>query len=878
MPERGSTTRLPSPYQAGAPWPCMRANLRNTGESPIMTAAAGFSEAPALTVRRWRTGNGVFSTPIIGRDETIYVGSADKHFYAFDPVSGRERWKFATGECIDSAGCIAADGTIYFASCDAGMYGLSPSGEERWRLNLFEKRTHFTPSTIFWWEGNVVLGPNELLYAGNDDFNFYAIEPGRGVRWAYLTGLHIWGAPAFGDDGAVYFTSFDCNCYALDRSSGAVRWRTDTGNFVVSSPAIAPDGAIHFGSFDGHVYALEPDSGHIRWRIPTGGPIYASPAIAADGTLYIGSSDGCLYAIDTNARRVRWSFYTGDAIRSSAAIGPDPEGTSPYLVYFGGGNGLIYALDPEGRRRWSLSTLREGAQLDSPNINASIALGRAGLATAAANGDVFYVPYHYYLSTPDAAELDRSPDDGYPHSGNFLYAMSPGGAMATEPLSEATAPMIVEPSQTMSMRLLARRDGRTVPARVDPNALRITLDPPRPFRVSVQPDGSQINIIPQDPGVATDTGSVTIEARFEAGGERDEVAACLPYRFLPAANAPSIEALVGLPFRITHMSIYDPVIVPSFDQIGIASLTIQARIIDVDAQSGKVVGWGLKKFGIAEDGGAVQVAIPRHLYYAFSGRYENGRLLLTAKHCNFELTAFPVPLDLIRFSGTWDGAEGPCLGASLVAELDIPARFRLFAPAKAGAAEKPNAAPLSRLTSLPWSQLATFVRTWMPDVGSLLRSLPLMLRSVARAVPQTLRLLHRDMYGPWGLIGEDGWFRGVGSFHSRADIPADVTDVRVSRFDYDRARHRIVAEIASGGGEPRAFAVAVPGLVVVDRRTCEPLALRYDSATTIRRQPRQLRIELGLPASVARDPGRWQAYLLLDVTPLGEITLGSGES
>jgi outer membrane protein assembly factor BamB len=160
----------------------MRADVRNTGRSPFLNDSE-LIEASA-PIRRWSTGNGIFSTPIIGADETVYVGSADKRFYAFDPVSGTQRWSFPTGECIDSAGCIAADDTVYFVSCDAGLYALSPSGEERWRLNLFEDRRHFTPSTIFWWEGNVVLGPNGLLYAGNDDFNF-AIEPGKGVRWAY---------------------------------------------------------------------------------------------------------------------------------------------------------------------------------------------------------------------------------------------------------------------------------------------------------------------------------------------------------------------------------------------------------------------------------------------------------------------------------------------------------------------------------------------------------------------------------------------------------------------------------------------------------------------------------------------------------------------
>jgi outer membrane protein assembly factor BamB len=595
----------------------MRADVRNTGRSPLLRD--GELGDASIPIRRWSTGNGIFSTPIIGADETIYVGSADKSFYAFDPVSGAQRWSFPTGECIDSAGCIGADDTIYFVSCDAGLYALGPSGEERWRLNLFEGRKHFTPSTIFWWEGNVVLGSNGLLYAGNDDFNFYAIEPRRGVCWAYLTGLHIWTAPAFGDDGSVYFLSFDRHCYKLDRDSGRVRWRTNTGNFVVSSPALDNDGGVFFGSFDGHVYALDGDSGRIRWRVATAGPIYASPALADDDTLYIGSSDGCLYAVDAGRGRVVWSFYTGDAIRASAAIGLDPERQCPYLVYFGSGNGVVYCVEPGGRRRWSLRTVAEGSELDSPNINASIALGRSGLAAATASGKVFYIPYNYYSTHAGDPALDRRGGDGYPAQGIFLYPISPGGGMALTPLNESTTAILAEPSQPVSLRVLGRQDGQTRPARFDPDGIEVTMDPPRAFRVTLQPDRGQINVVPAA-GVTSATGSLTVRADCHIDGHgAASVEGRLPLRFLPAVDAPPIAALLDMPFRITHMSVYNPTIVPSFDQIGIASLTIQARVVHIDPPSGRVVAWGVEKFGIAADGDAVQVAVPRYHFYAFQG-------------------------------------------------------------------------------------------------------------------------------------------------------------------------------------------------------------------------------------------------------------------
>ncbi len=870
------------PYHPGSPWPCMRGNPRGTGTSPLVGGDTGFEPAAEMVLRRWRTGNGIFSTPVVGADETIYVGSADKRFYALDPVSGEQRWSFETGECIDCAGCIAEDGTIYFVSCDAGLYGLTPDGEETWRLNVFEDRQHYTPSTIYWWEANVVLGPSGDLYAGNDDFNFYAIEPGRGVRWAHQTGLHIWTAPAMDETGAVYFASFDLHLYALELDSGKVRWRAPTGNFIASSPAVAPDGSIVFGSFDGRVHALDPRRGHTRWQIATGGPIYGSPAIAADGTVYVGSSDGCLYAIDPGGPRVRWTFYTGDALRCSAALGPDPERESPYLIYFGGGNGLIYALDPDGQRRWSLDT-RVGADgVDYPNINASMALGRTGVSTAAASGDVFFVPYHLYLEAPKTPGLDRRPDDGYPASGTHLYYVTPGGSIVASPLGEEAAgddgAPPVEASQALSFRVLTRRDGTSLPTRLDPDGLDVRLDPPRPHRVLLHPDRGQLDVVPVRPSTTDEPFEVDLRAGFEAGDERGEVRGRFRAEPLPRPAAPTLEELPERPFRITHMSIFDPPIVPSFDQIGIASLTVHTRVVHVDPERGKFVAWGLQKFGMDERGEHVQIAVPRALLWALAGSYDDGRAVLTARNLHFELTAFPVPLDTLRFSGSWDGDAGPGAGASMVAECDVVSRFRVLRRwvqriGKDRKKAEEARAPRHAGPPVQWSKLLVFAQSWVPDLRSLGSVLPGVLRSLTRTIPLAWRVPRREMYGPWGLIGEDGWFRGAGTFRTSPDPGAALPDVDVARFAFDTVRNQAVAEIALRGGEE--FGGAVPGILIVDTDVCEPLALDYDGATVVTRdeERRRWRVALSLPRSFDVADRRWKAYLLLDLRTLAALEL-----
>lgn len=866
------------PYHAGSPWPCMRGNARNTGKSPLVSGDSGFERAAAMVFRRWQTGNGIFSTPIVGADETIYVGSADKRFYALDPVTGDERWTRETGECIDCAGCIDRKGNLWFVSCDAGLYGLTTSGEEVWSLNLFENRQHFTPSTIYWWEANVSLGPNGWLYAGNDDFNLYAIEPGKGVRWAYLSGLHTWTNPAFGDDGAVYFISFDLNCYALDAETGTVHWRSDIGNFAASSPAVAPDGTVVFGGFDGVVRGLDPVNGRLRWKLATSGPIYATAAIADDGTIYIGSEDGNLYAIDPSVPSVVWTFYTGDAIRSSAVLGPDPEGESPYLIYAGGGNGLIYAIDPAGRRRWSLDTRVGAGDVDAPNINASLALGRTGLSTASAAGEVFFVPYHLYLDKPRTPGLETDPGDGYPTDGAHLYYVTPGGTIVDTPLDVAPGdgdPPEVHAAQALSFRLLSRKGGRAQPARLDPEGVEVEIEPPLPHRITVHPNRAQLNVVPVRPAADDGPFSLSIRARFDTGDERGEVTGTFRARRAPGPESPAIDALPDLPFKITHMAVFDPTIVPSFDQIGISSLTVHARAVHVDAERGKAVVWGLQKFGMDDDGEAVQIPVPRHLYWAMDGVYDRGRTTLTARGCNFELTSFPVPLDELRLSGSWDGDAGPGLGASLVAEVDVVSRFRLLRRLFGGRDEERKVQRAA--TPVPWSRMLAFAQAWIPDLAALRASLPLVIRALTRTLPLALRVPRRKLWGPWGLIGEDGWFRGSGNFRSSADDASGEHTVEVERLEFDPRRNRIAAEIRAIGETAEAFGGLVPGILVVDTDVAEPLLVDYDGATSIQRDPegKLWSVELALPRTFDPAARTWKVYLLLDTATIGEMEIGA---
>ena len=87
------------PLDPNSPWPKFRANELQNGRSPVEPTVN------SLSPWSYRTGKGIFSSPVVDGDSNVYVGSADTYFYCFNPdgtVRSRdywiERWRTALAE------------------------------------------------------------------------------------------------------------------------------------------------------------------------------------------------------------------------------------------------------------------------------------------------------------------------------------------------------------------------------------------------------------------------------------------------------------------------------------------------------------------------------------------------------------------------------------------------------------------------------------------------------------------------------------------------------------------------------------------------------------------------------------------------------------
>lgn len=82
-----------------------------------------FGQIPGTKKWEFMAGAEISSSPAIGTDGTIYVGSWNNNLYAINP-DGTKNWQFPTLGRIESSPTIALDGTIYIGSDDSRLYAI----------------------------------------------------------------------------------------------------------------------------------------------------------------------------------------------------------------------------------------------------------------------------------------------------------------------------------------------------------------------------------------------------------------------------------------------------------------------------------------------------------------------------------------------------------------------------------------------------------------------------------------------------------------------------------------------------------------------------------------------------------------------------------
>jgi hypothetical protein len=82
------------------------------------------------TLWEFRANDAADSSPAIGQDGTVYVGSGDGRVYALHGATGALRWEAVTGGGVDSSPAIGASGRLYVGSAGGVCLALQGNIDE----------------------------------------------------------------------------------------------------------------------------------------------------------------------------------------------------------------------------------------------------------------------------------------------------------------------------------------------------------------------------------------------------------------------------------------------------------------------------------------------------------------------------------------------------------------------------------------------------------------------------------------------------------------------------------------------------------------------------------------------------------------------------
>lgn len=243
-----------------------------------------FLAISAEGVIRWtfETGSSVETIAGIAQDGTVYVTANNGRVYALNP-DGAKAWEFDTGgQGYISSPAIGADGVIYVGSGHGDevlgytvgvFYALRSDGSEKWR---FSDRGPFT--------ADPAISPGDTIYFGSLDNEgaFYAFNPNGTNLWRRFTRAAIRAGPVVGPDGTVFVVNMNQRLFSL-RPDGGTNW---IGGVPGSTPALAADGTLHFGTVHSELVTITA-TGKRGWTF-AGGRDSSAPCLDAKGRLYFG--------------------------------------------------------------------------------------------------------------------------------------------------------------------------------------------------------------------------------------------------------------------------------------------------------------------------------------------------------------------------------------------------------------------------------------------------------------------------------------------------------------------------------------------------------------------------------------------------------------
>lgn len=356
---RSACLLLLIPTIAVADWPQFRGNPQSTG--------IGTAKLPALLDERWvfKCKDSVEGAPaVVG--ETVYITSTDKHLYAVDLATGREKWKAKLG--IMKASPAVRGKRVYVGDVEGNVFCVNAeTGEVVWKYT----------SEV---GGEIASGCNfhgENVLVAAQGMPVTCLDKDGKKMWEFAIDGGSNGSPTVSGD-LVFASGCDSAFHAIDAKTGKGLWAVELGGQAAATSAAAGDYA-YVGTVTNQVFGIDLKGKRKAWEFEPARKaqaFYASAAVT-DELIVTGSRDKKVYALDRGTGKERWSFVTDGMVDASPVVVGD-------RVYVGCLSlpGEFYVLDLKTGKKVQQITLDGG-------VSGSVAVGPDCILVGTDKGSVF---------------------------------------------------------------------------------------------------------------------------------------------------------------------------------------------------------------------------------------------------------------------------------------------------------------------------------------------------------------------------------------------------------------------------------------------------------------------------------------------------------
>jgi outer membrane protein assembly factor BamB len=243
------------------------------------------------------------SAPVLSGG-VLYVGSANKRFYAFNYRDGKLLWSFDSTAPIEASATVA-DGRVCFGSADGVMRCLDAStGAEVWS---FQAQAEILSAPV--------IKDGALFFHATDD-KLYGLDAITGEKlWTYtrttsrMVTPRVLGSPA--SSGRRLFQLFsDGSLVCLDSVSGSVLWEKKIvksfapsfSGYIRRTPLVY-NGRVHMIDDEGRVLALDEEDGKLKGIYSM---LKATEILVIDNRLLIIAGEKKVLAFEKGTDSILW--------------------------------------------------------------------------------------------------------------------------------------------------------------------------------------------------------------------------------------------------------------------------------------------------------------------------------------------------------------------------------------------------------------------------------------------------------------------------------------------------------------------------------------------------------------------------------------------